>query len=118
MTAEPAPDVAPDAARVLLIIVVPGATAFDDLATGLLELGVAGTVLESKGLMTLMREEMPFFGGLAAMLPGSTGSKVVLSLTTRGAAAKVLELIEHEFPSSERPIACTVAIDASVGLRP
>lgn len=103
--------------RVLVVIIVPNTTVLDDVATGLLDIGLAGTVLESKGLMTLMREEMPIFGGLASMLPQSTGSKMIFSVTTGSLAESAFKMIEREFKQVERPIAFTVPIDRLVGMR-
>lgn len=103
--------------RVLLILIVGSAAAFDDVLTGLLDIGVAGTVIESKGLMALLREEMPVFGGLASMLPENTGTKIVFSATQRFLADRVFDLMEKEFDAQSRPIAFTVPIDGIVGLR-
>ena len=108
---------APGTERVLLVIIVPNTKILDDVATGLLDLGLAGTVLESKGLMMLMREEMPIFGGLASMLPQNTGSKMIFSVATREGAEGALAMIEREFKQAERPIAFTVPIDRLVGMR-
>lgn len=108
---------APLSERVLLVIIVPNTKILDDVATGLLDLGLAGTVLESKGLMMLMREEMPIFGGLASMLPQNTGSKMIFSVAARGGADGALKMIEREFKQTERPIAFTVPIDRLVGMR-
>ncbi len=103
--------------RVLVVIITPNTKVFDGVATGLLDLGVAGTVADVKGLMTLVREEMPVFSGLASMLPETLGSKMILSVTTRELAGEVFEMIELEFKATERPIAFTTPIERSVGLR-
>lgn len=107
----------PAPARALLVIIVPNTSVLDDVATGLLDLGIAGTVLESKGLMALMREEMPIFGGLASMLPQNTGTKMIFSVTTGDSSESALAMIEREFKQAERPIAFTVPIDRLVGVR-
>jgi hypothetical protein len=103
--------------RVLLVLIVGSAAAFDDVLTGLLDIGVAGTVIESKGLMALLREEMPVFGGLASMLPDNTGSKVVVSATQRFLADRVFDLLESEFSAQQRPLAMTLPIERVIGLR-
>lgn len=103
--------------RALLVIIVPNTSVLDDVATGLLDLGIAGTVLESKGLMALMREEMPIFGGLASMLPQNTGTKMIFSVTRGDLSESALAMIEREFKQAERPIAFTVPIDRLVGVR-
>lgn len=103
--------------RVLLVLIVGSAAAFDEILTGLLDIGIAGTVIESKGLMALLREEMPVFGGLASMLDDNTGSKVVFSATQRFLADRVFDLLQTEFSSSKRPVAFTLPIDRVIGLR-
>lgn len=118
----PAPEEGVDAAeraqeRVLLVLIVGSAAAFDDVLTGLLDIGVAGTVIESKGLMALLREEMPVFGGLASMLPDNTATKIVFSATQRFLADRVFDLLETEFKAGQRPLAFTVPIERVVGMR-
>ena len=56
---------------VLVVMIVSSPAILDDLVTGLLDIGLAATIVESKGLMALLREEMPIFGGLASMMPSS-----------------------------------------------
>ncbi len=103
--------------RVLLIMIVGSAAAFDDVLTGLLDIGLAGTVIESKGLMALLREEMPVFGGLASMLPDNTGTKIIFSATQRFMADRAFDLVESEFKADQRPLAFTVPIERVTGMR-
>ncbi|GAB4552066.1 MAG: hypothetical protein Tsb0013_14270 [Phycisphaerales bacterium] len=103
--------------RVLLVLIVGSAAAFDDVLTGLLDIGVAGTVIESKGLMALLREEMPVFGGLASMLPDNTGTKIVFSATQRFLADRVFDMVDGEFKADQRPLAFTLPIERVTGLR-
>jgi hypothetical protein len=103
--------------RVLVVIIAPNTKVFDGVATGLLDLGVAGTVSDVKGLITMVREEMPVFSGLASMLPETLGSKMILSVTSEELSAEVFEMIEMEFKATERPIAFSIPIERSVGIR-
>lgn len=107
----------PTTDRVLLVVIVPEPAGFDQLVTLLLDVGVAATVVESRGLMSLIREEMPIFSGLASMLPQTTGTRVVLSVAKRSLAGKVLEAIREDFPATERPIGVTLPIDEIVGAK-
>jgi hypothetical protein len=102
--------------RVLLLVIVRDRSVLDELVTALLDLGVAGTMVESEGLMAMVREEMPVFSGLAALIPERTGSRIVVSATTRKLAAGVFEYLANEVRERERPIALTVPIEASLGL--
>lgn len=101
---------------VMLVVIVRDRSALDELVTALLDFGVAGTIMESEGLMSVVREEMPVFSGLAALMPERTGSRVVVSATTRKQASSVFEYLEREVRASERPIAFTVPIEGSIGL--
>ena len=103
--------------HVLLVVVVPSGTLFEAVVTGLLDIGLAGTVVDGKGLMAVIREEMPIFGGLASMLPSSAGTRVVLSAATREQAREALGMFQEEFKPSERPIAMALPMAGAVGLR-
>ena len=103
--------------RLALVMIVPDPQILDVIVTALVDLGIAATILESKGLMTLLREEMPIFGGLTAMLPQTSGSKVILSVATRESCEKVMGFIEEKMKKGQRPIAFAVAIEALTGVR-
>jgi len=103
--------------HVLLILIIANPASFDDIVTALLDIGISATILQSKGLMAFLREEMPIFSGLASMMPEVTGSRIILSATQTDLAQRVLEMLEEEFSDSERPIGLTIGIDSLVGLR-
>jgi hypothetical protein len=111
-TASSQPTPADDSMRlVLLVMIVANQGMLDDLVTAMLDLGIQGTIIESKGLMSLLRDEMPIFSGLAAMIPQRTGSRVVLSVTAAGEIDQVFSFLQNELSDEERPIAFTVPID-------
>ena len=95
----------------LLVLVVPDADALDDLVTTMLDKGVPGTIIEGKGLMSFVREEMPIFSGLAAMMPKATGSHVVLSVTTREKAQGFVSYLDEEREGGTKLVAAVVPID-------
>lgn len=107
----------PASGRVLLVIIMSDPRTFDAVVTMMLDLGLAGTVAESKGLMALIREEIPIFSGLASMLPQTTGSRVILSVAKPETAEAMLISLEEEFAASDLPIAFTIGIDRIVGAR-
>ena len=96
---------------VLLVMIVANQGMLDDLVMAMLDLGIQGTIIESKGLMSLLRDEMPIFSGLAAMIPQRTGSRVVLSVTAAGEIDQVFSFLQNELTDDERPMAFTVPID-------
>ncbi len=103
--------------RVALVMIIPDPQVLDVIVTALVDLGVAATIIESKGLMTLLREEMPIFGGLTAMLPQTSGGKVILSVATAEVSGKVMDFIEEKMKKGQRPIAFTLPIGELIGLR-
>ncbi len=100
----------------LLILIARHDDALDELVTGLLDAGIHGaTVIESKGLGQYLRQEMPIFAGLAALLPQTTGSRVVISLTTPEVIERLRTYVD-EMRDEDRPIAIVVPVMDVFGL--
>jgi hypothetical protein len=102
--------------RVLLVLIAKSHAVFDEIITILLDVGVSGTVIDSKGLMALIREELPVFTGLASMVPETTGSRVVLSVTTPANAEQLFEALKAEIPEADRPIVVTLPVHTMLGI--
>lgn len=104
--------------RVLLLMIVSDPGTLDRLITALLDIGAPGaTVIESKGMASIIREEMPIFSGLAHLLPERTGSRVLLAAMTMEKADEALRVIERDFKERDRPIAVVVPIVRMTGIR-
>ncbi|TVQ31890.1 MAG: hypothetical protein EA376_07845 [Phycisphaeraceae bacterium] len=104
--------------RVLLVMIASNPAMLDDLITALLDIGVTGaTVIETKGMGAILREDMPIFAGLASLIPEHTGSRVVLSLTTSKQAGEAFRYLLDELEPNERPIAFTTPVDRICGLK-
>lgn len=105
--------------HVLLIVIASDPTSMDDLLTGLLDIGITGaTLVDSKGMAAALREEMPIFAGLVALLPSSaTGSRMLFSIATLEEAREVLHFIETELRADTRPIALITPVLQVVGLK-
>jgi len=107
----------PSEGRVLLLMIASDHAMFDDLITALLDIGLTGaTVIDSRGMGSIIRDEMPIFAGLAALIPEQTGSRVLLSITTRELAGRVFQYLEQELKAANRPITVTVPVESAVGL--
>lgn len=113
------PPVGPvDSAHRLLILVARSDDAFDPLVTGLLDVGITGaTVIESRGLGAIVREDMPIFAGLAALLPQTTGSKLVLAITSADRIAALGRFLA-EMRADLRPIGAVLPLTSVFGLHP
>lgn len=101
----------------LLILIARTEEGFDAIVTGLVDVGIGGaTVVDSRGLAAIVRDELPIFSGLAALLPVGTGSRVILSLTDERHVQAVLKLVE-DLPEESRPVGAVVPVLATFGLR-
>ncbi len=101
---------------VLLVLISSDPSQLDALITVLLDIGLTrATVIESKGMSALLREEMPIFAGLASLMPERTGSKVLLAASPILLADAVFEYIENELKPSERPVCFTTPIGRYAG---
>ena len=106
---------APDG-RVLIVLISTDPSQLDALITALLDIGLTrATVVESKGMSALLREEMPIFAGLASLMPERTGGKVLLAATTRRMAESVFAYVEEELKPSQRPVCFSTPIERYVG---
>ncbi len=100
----------------LLILIARDEAAFDELVTGILDAGITGaTIVESKGLGALLRQDMPIFSGLAALLPQHTGSRVVLSATSQPCIDRLYAYLD-EMPPEQRPIGIVVPVEHTYGM--
>lgn len=102
----------------LLILIAKGELAFDAVVTGFAGAGVAAaTVVEGCDLATIVRDELPIFSGLGALLPVEHGSRVILAVTDDVHLDEAMAFLEG-LPEDVRPIAMAVPILKAVGLRP
>jgi len=101
----------------LLILIARSEEGFDALVTGLVDIGIGGaTVVDSRGLAAIVRDELPIFSGLAALLPVATGSRVILSLTDDAKIVELMRLIA-DLPEEQRPVGAVVPVLQTFGLR-
>lgn len=96
---------------VLLVLILTRPEQMDHVVTGLLDVGLAGTFVDARGLMAIVREEMPVYSGLASLLPDVTGSRMCFSQTTADAAERVLQYFHAELKPADRPIGFVVPVD-------
>lgn len=105
----------------LFVIILDQPQLLDDLISGFLDLGVPGaTILESKGMGQIVRQEMPMFAGLAGLFSESTGSKVIMSVMSLELVDSVFKLVEELTGQLEGPntaICFTLPVDEFRGIR-
>ncbi len=98
----------------LLIGIARSESGFEQLVNVFLDAGVpGGTVIESRGLASILREELPIFSGLAALLPAASGSRVLLAIAPAAAADTALRFA-RQLPASDRPIIAALPLAGSV----
>lgn len=99
----------------LLVIILNRSELLDDVLTGFLDLGVPGaTVIESRGMGQIIRQDMPIFAGLAGLFPENTGSRVIVSLLPKELVPEVFKLIEEivsEVKQAKAAICFTLPVD-------
>lgn len=101
----------------LLIMIARNESALDELMTGLLDVGITGaTILESKGMGAILRQEMPMFAGLASLLPQQTGSRVILSVARTDRLERMQRFVE-EMRQEDRPLLIVVPVERVSGLK-
>lgn len=101
----------------LLILIVRSEEGLDAIVTGLVDAGIGGaTVVDSRGLAAIVRDELPIFSGLGSLLPVETGSRVILSLADQKQVEKALTFVE-DLPDDIRPIGAVVPVLRAIGLR-
>ncbi len=100
----------------LVVLVVRTAESFDPLINALLDAGMTGaTVVDSRGLAAVLRHEMPIFAGLAALLPQTTGSRMIVSIASRESVDMLMRFID-DMPPEVRPVGAVVPIERTIGL--
>ncbi len=99
-----ASEASPDEERhVLLVVILDRPQLLDDLLTGYLDIGVRGaTVLESRGMGSIVRQDMPIFAGLAGLFPESTGSRTILSVLPERLVDDAFRLVEEVVGSLDK----------------
>lgn len=105
----------------LLVVILDQPSLLDPLLTGFLDVGVQGaTVIESRGMGSIVRQEMPIFAGLAGLFPEATGSRLVLSVLPAARVEEAARVIEQVVGDLDRPnsaIYFTVPVSRFRGLR-
>lgn len=98
-----------------MVIILDQPSLMDDIISGFLDLGVPGaTIMESKGMGQIIRQDMPMFAGLAGLFSESTGSRVIMSVMTKELVDSVYKLIEELAGQFELPksiICFTLPVD-------
>ena len=105
----------------LFVIILDQPPLVDELLTGFLDLGVRGaTVIESRGMGSIIRQEMPIFAGLASLFPEHTGNRMILSVMPETLVEPVFRLVEEIVGQLDKPnsaICFTLPVEQFRGIR-
>lgn len=105
-----------DGSARLVVLVARSADSFDPLINALLDAGMTGaTVVDSRGLASVLRQDMPIFAGLAALLPQASGARMVVSVATRESVDTLMRFIDA-MPPESRPVGAVVPVERTIGL--
>lgn len=112
---EPAPR------KKLFLIILDRAELIDDLLTGFLDIGVPGaTVIQSRGMGSIIRQEMPVFAGLASLFPEHTGSRIILSVVPETMVDAIFALVDEvagQTDQASSAVCFTLDVDQFRGIR-
>lgn len=105
----------------LFVIILDQPSLVDELLTGFLDLGVRGaTVVETRGMGSIIRQDMPIFAGLASLFPENTGSRMVVSVMAESLIDQVFALVEEIVGELDKPnsaVCFTLPVDEFRGIR-
>lgn len=96
--------------RVLLIVLVADAADLERVVSVLIDLGIAASVVESKPLSNVLRNELPIFSGLASLLPAKPEGRLVLSLTTAQDADRAAALLAAGIAEGPSLLVASIAL--------
>lgn len=100
----------------LLIVLATNMAHLEEAVAVLIDMGLAATVIQTKPLTTVLREEIPVFAGLASLLPKMPESRLLVSITTTGLADRALRLLSKAAsPDGHGLFVATVALRGFFG---
>lgn len=100
---------------VLLVILVPGGRSIEEPVEALLDFEVPATGIETRGLADLIKHEIPIFGGVSERLPDLPHGRLLLSITTRERAGRVLRELEPLSKGINAVRAAVLDVSAALG---
>jgi hypothetical protein len=101
---------------VLLVILVPGGRSIEEPVEALLDFEVPATGIETRGLADLIKHEIPIFGGVSERLPDMPHGRLLLSITTRERALRVLRELEPLSSGNNAVRAAVLDVSAALGV--
>jgi len=105
----------------LAVIIMDERELLDDLLMGFVDIGVKGaTVLDSRGMGEIVRQDIPIFTGLASLFPETSGSVTVVSVVEESFVSKVFDLANEVVGQLDRPnsaICFSLPVDQFRGLK-
>jgi len=105
----------------LFVIILDQPQLIDELLTGFLDIGVRGaTVIESRGMGAIVRQDMPVFAGLADLFGEQTGSRMIFSVMPESLVERVMQLVEEVTGHLDQPnsaVCFTLPVEQFRGIR-
>lgn len=101
---------------VLLVILVPGGRSIEEPVEALLDFEVPATGIETRGLADLIKHEIPIFGGVSERLPDLPHGRLLLSITTRERAGRVMRELEPLSSGNNAVRAAVLDVSAALGV--
>lgn len=92
-------------AQELLVCIVMDHHQVEEILTGFLELGIRGaTVLDGRGMGSILSNEVPIFAGFQSLFPGSTaGTYAILSVLAEPQVEEAIRLADEVCGDFSKP---------------
>ncbi|MBL9140601.1 MAG: hypothetical protein JNK53_01935 [Phycisphaerae bacterium] len=100
----------------LLVLITRTEDTFESVLTTLLDAGITGaTIVESKGLGSVLRSELPIFTGLTALLPQDSGSRMIVSICSMDSIDTLNRHLD-QLPVDARPVGVVLHVQGVIGM--
>ena len=111
----------PSTQQRLVVVILSKAQLVDELITGFLDMGVSGaTVVESRGMGQIIRQDMPMFAGLVSLFPETTGSRTVMSVVPEEMVDQIFDLVDEivgDLEGANSGVCFSLPVDKFRGVR-
>lgn len=95
----------------LVLVLVENEKVLNEIVTGLLDAGVTdATVLNTRSLGSVLRQDMPIFAGVAKLLPESRGGRMIMAIMPEPSINALCRFID-EMRAVDRPTLLALPIE-------
>lgn len=105
----------------LALIILDESELLDDVLMGLVDLGVTGaTVVDSRGMGQIIRQDVQIFTGLANLFPETSRSVLIFSVMKASLVSSVFDMVDEVVGQIDRPnsaVCFSLPVDQTRGIK-